>query len=96
MRAILFEPDDAQALSARLRADGYSALVEQERLSGEDDDEDHPWAVVTDAPEFVIELLIDEYDGWIDAETTSDVDVPAPPPLRLPDAPKRIKRPGLR
>lgn len=95
MRAILFGPDDAQTLSARLRADGYAARVEQERLSGEDDDEDHPWAVVTDAPEFVIELLIDEYDGWIDADEASDVDVPTPRPLTLPDAPKRIKRPGL-
>lgn len=95
MRAILFEPDDAQAVAQRLRADGYQAQVERERLAGEDDDEDHPWAVVTDAPHFVVEVMIDDFDGWLDDEAPAASDVPPLPPLTLPDGPKRIKRPGL-
>ena len=42
MRAIFFDEDDAQAVARQLRADGFEALVERERLAGEDDDEDHP------------------------------------------------------
>ena len=92
MRAIFFSPDDAEAVAARLRADGFEADVVVERLSGEDDDEDHPWAVVGDAPPFMVELLVDEYEGWLDAE---DAVAPASPlpPLDLPAAPKQIKRP---
>lgn len=95
MRAIVFEADDARALTAGLRAEGYDARVERERLAGEDDDEDHPWAVVTHAPAFVVELLIEEYDGWLDDDAPEATDPPPLPPLKLPDAPKRIKRPGL-
>ena len=43
----------------------------------------------------VLELLVDEYDGWLDA----DPDAPAarrPTPLDLPTAPRRIKRPSCR
>ena len=90
MRGIFFDEDDARAVVARLVAAGYEARVERERLAGEDDDEDHPWAVVTDAPQIVLELLVDERDGWLDA----DDHVPARPPLELPTAPKRIKRPS--
>lgn len=108
MRAIFFDPDDAEAVAARLRRDGYEAEVVRERLSGEDDDEDHPWAVLADAPEPVLDVLCDEYDGWLDTE-----DAPRPPgvghdpahdpargatgsgvPLELPTAPRRVKRPG--
>ena len=32
MRAIFFDEDDAQAVVARLRADGFEARVERERL----------------------------------------------------------------
>ena len=88
VRGIFFDEDDARAVVARLVADGYDARVERERLAGEDDDEDHPWAVLTDAPEFVLDLLVDEYDGWLDAGD----DAPAHPPLELPMAPRRIKR----
>ena len=56
-----------RAVVARLRAAGYDAQVERERLAGEDDDEDHPWAVLTDAPELELELLVEQYDGWLDA-----------------------------
>lgn len=89
MRGIFFEEDHARAAVSRLRADGYDARVVRERLSGEDDDEDHPWAVLTDAPEIALDLLVEEYDGWLDA----DEPPPATPPLDLPAAPKRLHRP---
>lgn len=68
LRAVLFDEDDARAVAVQLRADGYEARLERERLAGEDDDEDHPWAVVTDAPQVAVELLVDEYDGWLDLD----------------------------
>lgn len=88
MRGIFFDEDDARAAVARLVADGYAARTERERLAGEDDDDDHPWAVLTDAPALVLELLVDEYDGWLDA----DDEPAAPAPLELPTEPRRIKR----
>jgi len=97
VRGIFFDEDDARAVAARLVTDGYAADVARERLAGEDDDEDHPWAVVTDAPAFVLEVLVDQHDGWLDDEAVADAPPatthrpPAPPPL--PDAPKRLKRP---
>jgi hypothetical protein len=91
VRAIFFDPDAADAAVERLRRDGYEAAVERERLAGEDDDEDHPWAVVSDAPSFVLEVVCDDLDGWFDAE--EEQPVAPPPPLVLPTAPKRIKRP---
>ena len=89
VRAIFFDEDDARAVVARLRADGFEASTEREQLAGEDDDEGHPWAVVTDAPDFMVELMVDEFDGWLDTGT----DAPTLPPLVLPKAPKRIKKP---
>ncbi|WP_310528303.1 hypothetical protein [Nocardioides sp.] len=89
MRAIFFEEGDARQVVRRLVAGGFEATPERERLSGEDDDEGHPWAVVTDAPVFMVELMVDEYDGWLDTQT----DAPSLPPLVLPTAPKRIKKP---
>ena len=93
LRAVFYEEDDARAVAARLVHDGFEAQVAQERLAGEDDDEDHPWAVVTDAPEFVLDVLVEQHDGWVDHDSamggTGPVDVP--PPLELPDAPRRIK-----
>ncbi|WP_107767723.1 hypothetical protein [Nocardioides terrigena] len=92
MRAIFFDEDDARAVAARLLADGFEASVARERLAGEDDDEGHPWAVLSDAPDFMVELLVDEYDGWLDAADDAPA-APPLPPLDLPAAPKRIKRP---
>lgn len=89
MRAIFFEEDDARHVVRRLVANGFEASARRERLSGEDDDEGHPWAVVTDAPDFMLELMVDDHDGWLDTE----MDEPTGPPLVLPTAPKRIKRP---
>lgn len=99
VRAIFFDGDDAQAVVARLRADGFEAHVERERLAGEDDDQDHPWAVVSDAPAFMLEVLVDTHDGWLDEDdggpgTGAEHSDPLPP-LHLPTAPKRIKRPDL-
>jgi hypothetical protein len=88
VRGIFFDEDDARAAVTRLRADGYDASLARERLAGEDDDEDHPWAVVTDAPEVVLDLLVEEYDGWLDAAGPS---VPAQP-WDLPSGPRRHHR----
>ena len=89
MRAIFFDEDDARAVVARLRADGFEADVARERLAGEDDDEDHPWAVLSDAPAFMLEVLVDAHDGWLDEEGArtrpAAPALPAPPPLRPPD-----------
>ena len=90
MRAVFHEEDEAAAVVARLRADGFDAEVVRERFAGEDDDEDHPWAVVTDAPEFVLEILAEEYDGWVDHEPAAAAAGRRTP--RPPGAPKRIKR----
>lgn len=95
VRAIFFDEDDARAVVARLRRDGFDASLSRERLAGEDDDEDHPWAVESDAPAFLLEVLVDEHDGWLDVEPV----VPTPPaaraPIDLPTAPRRVKRPDL-
>ena len=87
LRAVFFDEEAAQAVAARLVADGFEARVVRERLHGEDDEEDHPWAVLTVAPAIVVEVLADRHDGWLDEGE------PAPPsvPLELPDAPRRIK-----
>ncbi|WP_343909217.1 hypothetical protein [Nocardioides aquiterrae] len=97
MRGIFFDEDDARAAVARLVGHGYDARAARERLAGEDDDEDHPWAVLTDAPEPVLELLVDEYDGWLDADAGGSGGLDKldqrPAPLELPTEPKRVKRP---
>ena len=87
MRGIFFDEDDARAAALALVRGGYTAEVVRERLAGEDDDEDHPWAVLTDAPEIQLDMLVETYDGWLDL----DEDTPAEP-LPLPDEPKRLKR----
>ncbi len=89
-RGIFFDEDDAHAVIARLVADGYDARAVREQLAGEDDDDGHPWAVLTDAPEVVLELLVDEYDGWLDVEEPPTSTLP---PLDLPSAPRRVKKP---
>ncbi len=64
MRGIFFDEDHARSWWPRNSStSGYRAKVERERLAGEDDDDDHPWAVLSNAPELVLELLVDEYDG---------------------------------
>lgn len=89
VRGIFFDEEPARIVAGLLVQDGYDAAVSQEPFAGEDDDEDHPWAVTTDAPAFQLELLLDAYDGWLESDT------PAAPsePLVLPTAPKRHHRP---
>lgn len=91
-RAVLFEEEDARAVAARLVDGGHAARVERERLAGEDDDEDHPWAVLTDAPATLVEVLVEERDGWWEEERPAPRAVPVLPPL--PAGPRRVKRPG--
>lgn len=88
-RGVFHEADDARAVADRLAAEGYAVAVVRERLAGEDDDEDHPWAVVTDAPAVVIEVLVEEHDGWWDADDPAATATPLEP---LPTAPRRLKR----
>ena len=90
VRAVLYEEDDARAVAARLRANGFEASVAGERVAGEDDDEDHPWAVLTDAPVFMVEVVVEEHDGWVD-DAPADTPSTPPAPLDLPDAPRRVK-----
>jgi hypothetical protein len=84
-RAVFFDEDDARAAAARLVADGFTGETVRERLAGEDDEEDHPWAVLTDAPEVVVELLVERYDGWLDVSEPEAQ--PGGPPGRLPPPP---------
>ena len=100
LRAVFYEAGDARTVAARLVADGFAASVLRERLAGEDDDEDHPWAVLTDAPQVVVELLVEAHDGWLDAGRDAAgeaagqagrADVPPPAPLDLPQQPRRVK-----
>lgn len=99
-RAVFFDEDDAHSAALRLTADGFAAAVVRERLAGEDDDEDHPWAVLTDAPEMLVELLVEKHDGWLDVvepeARRAEPGLPTPP-LDLPSAPRtgnRSDRPG--
>lgn len=91
-RGIFFDEDAARDVERRLLADGYAVTLTREPFAGEDDDEDHPWAVVTDAPAVVLELLVDQHDGWLD-EDIADLDRPLPAPAPLPDAPRRRHTP---
>ena len=76
MRGVFFDEDDARAAVARLARDGFEAACERERFAGEDDDEDHPWVVTTDAPVVMLELLVEEYDGWLEPPTPAATDAP--------------------
>jgi hypothetical protein len=92
VRVVLHGRDEADRVVARLRADGFGAELVRERFAGEDDDEDHPWSVLTDAPEIVVDVVAEEYDGWVDHEDAADVP-PPPEGLELPAGPRRVKRP---
>jgi hypothetical protein len=94
-RGIVFDEESARAVEQRLLADGYAVTVSRERFAGEDDDEDQPWAIATDAPVVALELLLEAYDGWLD-DTPTGSDAPRTPvqPLELPDSPRRRHREG--
>jgi hypothetical protein len=82
--ACFWDQEDAEAVADELDGD-----VRRARFHGEDDDEDHPWAVLLhDVDRTRLEELLAQYDGWI--ETDADEPAGAPPPL--PSQPKRFKR----
>ena len=87
VRALLWEDDAARAVAARLRAGGFEATVSRARFAGEDDDEDQPWAVVTDAPAVMVEI------ARRGARRLARRAGPRPrrAPLDLPAAPRRVK-----
>lgn len=99
MRGIFFDEDDAREAQRLLRSEGFVADLERVRYAGEDDDADHPWAVRSDAPEFVLDLLVDRFDGWLDDEPDptwappTSGPIAAPPPVELPNQPRRHHRP---
>lgn len=84
---VLFEEDDAHAVIRALTANGFATRLDRVPFAGEDDDEDHPWAVWTDAPHMMLELAADEFDGWVVYEDSA-----ARAPIDLPQAPKRRHR----
>jgi hypothetical protein len=88
VRGIVFEEDAARDIQRRLVADGYAVSVSREPFAGEDDDEDHPWAIRTDAPVVALELLLDAHDGWLDDGAPKT----PPAPITLPEAPRRRHR----
>ena len=90
MRGIFFDEDVAREVERQLSNDGYSVALSKVTYAGEDDDEDHPWAVTTDAPAIALEVLVDRFDGWLDDDAAEQ---PSAEPLVLPDAPKRHHQP---
>ena len=90
MRGIFFEEQAVRKVERQLRSEGFEVSVSRERFAGEDDDEDHPWALVTDAPGVVLELLVDLHDGWLDDDLPPQRSAAAPEPL--PSAPRRLHR----
>jgi hypothetical protein len=90
VRGIFFSEDEARSVEGLLAADGYDVALSRVRYAGEDDDEGHPWAVSTDAPALVLEVLVERYDGWLDEdEPQAEAAKPSPAPVDLPQAPKR-------
>ena len=95
VQAIFFDEDDARAAATRLSGAGWTCDVGRVRLAGEDDDADHPWAVASDAPELLLEILVDELDGWLDREHGAPTGGwQAASPIELPTQPRRIKKPN--
>lgn len=81
--AYFWEREDADAVAELL--DGQ---VRRGRFHGEDDDEDHPWVVVTATDRAVLEQVAGAHDGWLEAP--ADEPTPATPPP-LPTEPRRLK-----
>lgn len=61
-RAVFFDAEPARAAASRLAADGFTAqVVQHARADGELD-----WVVLSDAPDVMVELLVERYDGWLE------------------------------
>jgi hypothetical protein len=86
-QVVLFEETDALAVARALSGNGFATRVDRVPFAGEDDDEDQPWAVWSDAPHVMLELAADEFDGWVVYE-----DSVARAPIDLPQEPKRHHR----
>jgi hypothetical protein len=56
-RGVFFAADHARSVASRLVTDGFTAQVLQH---------ERDWVVVTDAPEVVLELLVERYGGWLE------------------------------
>ncbi|WP_323740578.1 (deoxy)nucleoside triphosphate pyrophosphohydrolase [Mumia zhuanghuii] len=85
------EGDDADAVVAALRADGYEVAVRREGFAGEDDSEDRAWLVRVESAagaERLTALVADVELAWM---VDHDAPTPVPPPP-LPTGPKRLKR----
>lgn len=61
-RAVFFDAAHARSAAHLLVTDGFAAqVVRHGHADGQQD-----WVVVTDAPEVVLELLVERYDGWLE------------------------------
>lgn len=85
------ERDDADELVKALEAEGYTVTTRREGFAGEDDAEDHAWAVVVEPFDERVVDMVDVYGGWLPGDERLPEDAPAPD---LPDGPKRLKREG--
>ena len=65
-RAVFFDADHARSAAHRLVVDGFTAQV----LRNQHADGGQDWVVLTDAPEVMVELLVERYDGWLETSTT--------------------------
>jgi hypothetical protein len=88
-RALFAEEDQARAVGRRLLADGFAVDVRRAPFAGEDDDEAHAWAVDTDAPVTMLELLAEDHEGWVEYDEGPTT---RPDPLDLPRAPRTRHR----
>ena len=88
-RAVFGDEAIARTVAAKLAEKGFDVDLRREPFAGEDDDEAHAWALSTDAPVIMLELLAEEYDGWVDfdEDTTTTME-----PLDLPGMPQRRHR----
>ena len=89
MRGVFFDEDHARARRRRLLRDGFDATCRvASRSPARTTTRTIPWVVASDAPVVMLELLVEEYDGWLEPDEAP----PPAAPLVLPDAPRRVKR----
>lgn len=65
-RAVFYDEDDAREVARQLGVQGFEAHVAREGFAGDDDDDDRYWAVSSDAPDVILELLAEPVDGWVE------------------------------